>query len=144
MSELDGFRDYVLFRLNEWGREFALHRDFEYLGHKSKDMLQILVEHKGEMPARPTGFKPLEVSPSVLQTEAIVSGIARSDLPLAQVLRGYFCGSGRRGYERLEDTNAIMRASGLPVIGRRRYFQMVDTAVDMVKADFSRILKRAA
>lgn len=47
MGQVNTFGVYVRGRLEEWGREFALHRDCEYLGHRSKDMLQVLVEHKG-------------------------------------------------------------------------------------------------
>ncbi len=35
MGQVDTFGPYVERRLDSWGREFALHRDCEYLGHAS-------------------------------------------------------------------------------------------------------------
>lgn len=102
MTTVDTFGAYVSARLEEWGREFALHRDCEYLGHQSVNMLQVLIDHKGEMPARPTGFKPLEVNQAAHQIELIVTDIARDQLDLACVLRAYYCGSGRKKVERYE------------------------------------------
>jgi len=109
MGQLDTFGEYVRRRLDAWGREFALHRDCEYLGHKSKDMLQLLIEHKGEMPPRPTGFKPIEIPFKEMQIEDIVADIARRDVVTACVLRGYYCGLGRRGEERRETAQALVR-----------------------------------
>lgn len=100
--QTDTFGAYVSARLEEWGREFALHRDCEYLGHQSQNMLQVLIDHKGEMPARPTGFKPLEVSQPAHMIELIVSRIAREQVDIACVLRAYYCGSGRKKVERYE------------------------------------------
>lgn len=100
MGEVNTFDRYVRHRLDEWGREFCLARDMEFLGHKSKDMLQVLIEHKGEMPPRVTGFKPLHIPPRVMEIEDIVTWIAKDALILAWVLRAYYCGSGRRGEER--------------------------------------------
>ena len=94
--QADTFGAYVRARLDGWGREFALHRDCEYLGHASKNVLQVLIDHKGEMPARQVGYKPLEVDNDALQVECIVSDIARDNVPMACVLRAYYCGSGRR------------------------------------------------
>lgn len=121
-GQTDTFGAYVRTRLDEWGRCFALHRDCEYLGHRSVDMLHVLMEHGGEMPPRPTGFKPLEIPPLEQQIEDIVADIARHNLTRASVLRGYYCGSGRRGVERLEITNEMLRAFGLPALSRSRYF----------------------
>ncbi len=69
MTETDLFGAYVRRRLDRWGDVFALHRDCEYLGHVSRSMLQVLIDHRGEMPARPTGFKPLEVDAEAMQIE---------------------------------------------------------------------------
>jgi hypothetical protein len=106
MTQTNIFGEYVEDRLSGWGREFALHRDCEYLGHQSKNMLQVLIEHKGEMPSRPTGFKPLECCPLALQVEFIVTELASpygaGKADAAKVLRAWYAGRGRVSYERLE------------------------------------------
>lgn len=109
MTEVKQFDLYVRRRLEEWGREFALHRDFELLGHKSKDMLQILIEHRGEMPARTVGFRPLTIPPLEMQIEDIVREIHGDAPHLAVVLRAFYCGSGRQGVERREIAEAKLR-----------------------------------
>ncbi len=109
MGQVDTFGVYVRGRLEEWGREFALHRDCEYLGHRSKDMLQVLVEHRGELPPAVTGFKPLEIPPMAQQIEDIVRDIARYNVERACILRGFYCGMGRKGFERLEVTKGLIR-----------------------------------
>lgn len=110
MSQIDTFGAYVRSRLDSWGREFALHRDCEYLGHRSKDMLQVLIEHKGEMPPRATGFKPLTIPAAEMEVEDIVADMARRDMVLASVMRGYYCGSGRRAMERRETAVELARS----------------------------------
>src|SRR3546814_19499431 len=62
VTQVDTFGVYVRDRLDEWGREFSLSRDCEYLGYQSKNMLQVLIEHKGEMPGKTQGYKPLSRS----------------------------------------------------------------------------------
>ncbi len=52
MTTVDTFGVYVRAELEHWGEEFALHRDCAYLGHVSKNMLQVLIDHRGEMPPR--------------------------------------------------------------------------------------------
>lgn len=102
MTTVDTFGAYVRMRLDEWGREFCLARDFDYLGHQSKNVLQVLIEHRGEMPPPNVGYKPLEVSPTAHQIELLVTEIARGQPDLACILRAYYCGSGRRKVERYE------------------------------------------
>lgn len=121
-QQVDTFGVYVRDRLEDWGREFALHRDCEYLGHRSKDRLQVLIEHKGEMPPRMTGFKPLEIPPLAEQIERIVCDIARYNLLRAVVLRAYYCGHGRRGTERFDEANELCMGYNLPTISRPKYF----------------------
>ena len=133
MAEIDTYGRYVRNRLERWGEEFALHRDREYLGHKSKDMLAVLIEHRGEMPPRVTGFKPLEIPPDEQQIEDIVADIARVDMVRATVLRAYYCGRGRRGEERLQTANEMLRKMGLPEIGRRKYFSEHDLGFEAVR-----------
>lgn len=135
MTQTDLFGVYVRDRLEAWGREFALHRDCEYLGHQSKNMLQVLIDHKGEMPGKVTGFKPLEVSHDALQIEFIVSDIARREVERACCLRAYYCGQGRRGVERLETAQALVRSvTGRRwLLGKRQYFNLVDLATAEVR-----------
>lgn len=114
-GEIDTFGAYVRARLDGWGREFALHRDCEYLGHQSKNMLQVLIDHKGEMPSRATGFKPMEVNLDALAVERIVMAIGRDRAHVACALRGYYCASGRRKVERYHAALALMVAAGVRI-----------------------------
>jgi len=107
--QVDTFGVYVKARLESWGREFALHRDCDYLGHRSKDMLQVLIEHKGELPPKTIGFKPLETDPMAQQIEDIVRDIAKHNVERACILRSFYCGIGRKGVERLEVANGMVR-----------------------------------
>jgi hypothetical protein len=135
MGQIDTFGEYVRQRLDEWGREFALHRDCDYLGHQSKNMLQVLIEHKGEMPGKAQGYKPLEVDLMALQVERIVSDIARDDRRMACVLRAYYCGSGRRKVERYETAlNLIANAlpgAALPTL--RQYMAIVEDGRNVIR-----------
>lgn len=121
MGLIDTFGEYVASRMDLWGREFSLARNFEYLGHQSKNMLQILIEHRGEMPARATGYKPLEVPMDAQLVEDIVADIARDEMQVACVLRAYYCGRGRRKWERWETANLLLANQGLPMVNQRRY-----------------------
>lgn len=142
MGQIDTFGEYVRDRMDEWGREFALHRDCEYLGHQSVNMLQVLIDHKGEMPGRVQGFKPLEVSLTALQIERIITDVARDQPRLACCLRAYFCGSGRRKVERYETAIMLianLELSDLPVGAKvklpnvRQYMAMVSEGVAIVR-----------
>lgn len=127
MTVVDTFGAYVGSRLDEWGREFALHRDCEYLGHKSKDMLQVLIEHKGEMPQRSVGFKPLEIPWAEQQIEDLIADIARRDVILASVMRGFYCATGRRGHERRDTAVALARritGDGSFQLSKSKYFAL--------------------
>lgn len=133
MAEIDTFGATVRGMLEEWGREFALHRDCEYLGHKDKDVLALLIEHGGEMPPKVTGFKPIEISPRTQAVEDAVFRIARVNRTRATVLRAYYCGSGRRGDERLETCNALLAKMGEPALGRGKYFSEVELGIEAVR-----------
>ena len=113
MAEIDSFGEYVRTRLDEWGREFSLARDCDYLGHQSKNMLQVLIEHRGEMPERPTGFKPLTVSLQALQIEQLVSEVARDQVRIACCLRAFYCGSGRRKVERYKTALVLIAGASM-------------------------------
>jgi hypothetical protein len=96
-------------------------------------MLQVLIEHKGEMPARSVGFKPLEVDPEALRMEVVVSDIAKENPSVACVLRAYYCGSGRRKVERWNTANELMRRLGLRTISDRHYLSLRNVGLDMVR-----------
>lgn len=135
MSQVDTFGAYVRMRLDEWGREFCLARDCEYLGHQSKNMLQVLIEHRGEMPPPNVGYKPLEVSPTAHQIELLVTEVARDQPELACILRAYYCGSGRRKVERYETALLLISYcrpnSTLPKVDR--YLREVDIGTAQIR-----------
>lgn len=137
MTVLDTFGAYVRMRLDEWGREFCLARDCEYLGHQSKNVLQVLIEHRGEMPPPNVGYKPLEVSMAAHQIELIVTDIARDQPDLACVLRAYYCGSGRRKVERYETAilliSYVQPGGILPKVDR--YLRMVEIGTAQVRRE---------
>lgn len=134
MAQVDTFGVYVRSRLDAWGDEFSLARDCDYLGHASKNMLQVLIDHRGEMPGRTTGFKPLEVNMLAMQVETIVSDIAiagRADL--ACVLRAYYCGEQRRMVERFDTANLLLVKAGYQKISKRQYVEMVAVGFEAVR-----------
>jgi hypothetical protein len=171
MGEIDSFGEYVRERLDEWGQEFSLSRDCEYLGHQSKNMLQVLIEHRGEMPGRAIGFKPLEVSLSALVIEQVVSEIARDQSRTACCLRAFYCGQGRRKVERyktamvliagaamgrepIHPTSVELRSvsslrgeleqrTGLKMPGERQYMAEVDTGRTLVRGALIGIARAA-
>jgi hypothetical protein len=130
---------YVRRRLEAWGREFRLDRDVELLGYRSKDMLQVLIEHKGEMPERSTGFRPLTIPPLEMQIEDIVHDIHRDARHLAVVLRAFYCGSGRAGVERLETAEQILGKR----IRRQQYYAWHDLGFHRVAGALSAISRAA-
>lgn len=125
-GERDIFGEYVRRRLEHWGEVFSLHRDVEWLGYASKNMLQVLIEHKGEMPARAQGYKPLEVDNDAEFIERVVSSMARKQTPVACVLRAYYCGRGRRKVERFETANLLLATAGEKTISQRHYLVLHD------------------
>ena len=131
---------YVRTRLDAWGREFAFHRDAELLGHKSKDMLQLLIEHKGEMPPKATGYRPLTIPPLEWQIETIVAQI-HADAPLlAVVLRAYYCGSGRKAIECREKAQELAKRR----LTRRMYFTYHDLGFQRVAGALSTSVAQVA
>ena len=139
MTQVDTFGVYVRDRLDEWGDEFALSRDCEYLGHQRKNILQVLIDHKGEMPGRAQGFKPLEVSLPALEVEFIVTDIARENLRRACILRAYFCGQGRRKVERWETARLLIATAEArtgwqgPLPNVRGYLAQVEMGIAEVR-----------
>lgn len=130
--QLDTMGEYVRRRLDRWGEYYALARDCEYLGHQSRNLIQVLIEHHGEMPARPIGFKPLEVDPEAQQIEDIVTEIARHAPAMGLVLRAYYCGSGRRKVERWETANELLRRAGLPEVSQPSYLDLARRGTERV------------
>lgn len=132
MAQVDTFGAYVRAELEHWGREFALHRDREYLGYQSKNMLQVLIEHRGEMPPPNIGYKPMETDSRAQKIEDLVTDIARSNIDMAIVMRAYFCGSGRRKVERWETANLLLSNAGRPIIRQRGYLDVVKRGEDRI------------
>lgn len=132
MTQVDTFGVYVRARLDGWGREFALHRDQNWLGYASRNMLQVLIDHKGEMPPPNVGFKPLEVDRDAHDVELMVTDIARSNMPMACVLRAYYCGAGRRRVERWETANLLISNITGNVINQRAYLAMAAAGTDII------------
>lgn len=144
MGQVDTFGEYVRRELDHWGTEFALRRDFEYLGHCSKNMLQVLIDHRGEMPPPNTGYKPLETDLRAQRIEDVVADIARDQLPIACVLRAYYCGSGRRKVERLETANLLLATSGQRLVKLRQYMSLHEIGLATVRGALQPKERRAA
>ncbi len=121
--QVDTFGLYVRAELEHWGVEFALHRDCEYLGHHSKNLLSVLIEHQGEMPGRVQGFKPLETDMRAQKIEDLIMEMSRQSVTLGCVMRAYYCGRGRRNNERWETANLLLANCGQPMLGVKAYLE---------------------
>lgn len=131
------FDKYVERRLQAWGEEFAFWREATAFGHASKNMLQLLIEHKGEMPPRATGWKPpTPIPPTVWQIEEIVADIHHDVREVAVVIRASYCGSGRVGVERFEQAKEL----GGP-LSRRRFFVCKDLGFHRVAGALSSLAR---
>ena len=145
----DTFGVYVRRRLDHWGSVFALSRDCEYLGHASKNMLQVLIDHKGEIPPPNVGYKPLEIDQDAMQIEMIVTDIAREQIRMACVMRAYWCGEGRRKVERYETAlmliaeaeSGLRNTPKLPNV--QRYLSLVDIGFAQVRGVLTGISRAA-
>lgn len=142
--QIDTFGAYVRAELDHWGREFALHRDCEYLGHASKNMLQILIDHRGEMPPPNVGYKPLETDMRAQRIEDIVADIARTHLAMACCLRAYHCGAGRRKVERAETANLLLANARLPAVRARVYMDLAIRGGERVRGVLEREVRGRA
>lgn len=131
--QIDTFGAYVRGELEHWGDEFALHRDCDYLGHHSKNMLAVLIEHEGEMPGRIQGYKPMETDSRAQRIEDIVAHVWRTHPEMSIVLRAYYCGKGRRKVERWETANLLLTNAGSPMISATGYLELVRRAEDRVR-----------
>lgn len=142
MGQVDTFGATVRGMLDHWGHEFALCRDCEYLGHQSKNILQVLIEHRG-MPARATGYKPLETDMQAQAVEDLVTDIARTNVTMACVLRAYFCGSGRRKVERWETANLLVTNAGEPMLGVNAYLDIARRGEERIRGMLEGIARAA-
>ena len=134
MAAIDTFGKYTRHRLEHWGDVFSLARDCDYLGHQSKNMLQVLIEHRGQMPGKATGYRPLEVDQLAMQVERIVSDMAlNGQMVVACILRGYYCGAGRRKFERWETANILISNAGHKPISQRQYINLHEVGVAQVR-----------
>lgn len=131
--QVDTFGAYVRAELEHWGREFALHRDVDYLGHHSKNVLQVLIEHKGDMPGRAQGYKPLELDSRAQMIEDIVACISRDNVAMACALRAYYCGQGRKKVERFETAIMLMANCELRAVSSRQYLSLVELGFQRVR-----------
>jgi hypothetical protein len=131
--QVDTFGAYVRAELEHWGREFALHRDCDYLGHHSKNLLAVLIEHKGDMPGRAQGYRPLESDSRAQMIEDIVASIARDNVIMACSLRGYHCGMGRRKVERFETAVMLMANCGERPVSNRQYLNLVEMGFQRIR-----------
>lgn len=131
--QVDTFGAYVRAELDHWGREFALHRDCEHLGHQSKNLLAVLIEHKGDMPGRSQGYKPLELDRGAQMIEDIVCSISRDNATMACVLRGYHCGLGRRKVERFETALTLLASCGEQPVSNRQYLSLVELGFQRIR-----------
>ncbi|WP_182655575.1 hypothetical protein [Stenotrophomonas lacuserhaii] len=131
--QVDTFGAYVRAELEHWGREFALHRDMDYLGHHSKNVLQVLIEHKGDMPGRAQGYKPLESDIRAQMIEDIVACISRDNAAMACSLRAYYCGQGRKKVERFETAVMLMANFGHRAVSSRQYLNLVELGFQRVR-----------
>lgn len=129
--QTDLMSEYVRRRLDHWGDEFALHKDCEYLGHASKNLIAVLMEHH-EMPGRVIGYKPLEVNAEAQQVEDAVSEISRHAPAIGWVLRAYYCGMGRRKVERWETANMLLTAAGFEMVSQASYVDMARRGTERV------------
>ena len=130
--QVDTFGLYARAELEHWGREFALHRDCEYLGHQSKNLLAVLMEHH-EMPSRAQGYKPLETDLRAQKVEDLVMHIARTNVEMAVVLRAYFCGMGRRKVERWETCNMLLANMKAKMITVNAYLEIARRGEDRIR-----------
>ena len=137
VQALASFDAYVRRRLDAWGTEFRLDRQADFLGFPSKNMLQVLHEHRGEIPERTAGRPPLLIPPLEWQTETIVHDMHGACPHLAATLRAYYCGSGRVGVERLVTLEIMLDRP----VGKRAFFTYHDMAFQWVTGALYTIAK---
>lgn len=130
---IDTFGVFVRVELDHWGREYALHRDREHLGHQSKNILQQVIKHKGDLPGRTQGYKPLESDSRAQMIEDIVASMASDSAPIACALRAYHCGMERRKVERYETYIKLMAECGQRAVSTQQYLSLVELGFQRVR-----------
>lgn len=138
MNNEKAFDRYVRLRLESWGREFALHRNAVRLGFPAQNFLQVLFDYRGRMP-RGQGFKPEEFDLAALEIEDIVVSIHATARLEAVVLRAYYCGTGRAGFERREMATELFGAK----IAHNRYFDAHKRGFEKVASALTNVAKAA-
>jgi len=131
--QVDVFGVYVRAELDHWGREFALHRDCAELGHQARNLLQVLIEHKGDLAGRVKGYKPIESDARAQRIEDIVTSIARDSIVMACCLRAYHCGLGRRKVERFDTALRLLANCSQRPISNRQYLSLVELGFQRVR-----------
>jgi hypothetical protein len=131
--QVDAFGAYVRAELEHWGREYALHRDCDYLGHQSQSLISVLIANKGDMPSRQRGYKPLESDSRAQLIEDVVASIAGDNVAMACALRAYHCGQGRRKVERFETAILLLTNCGERAISNRQYLNLVELGFQRVR-----------
>lgn len=124
----------TLARLDEWGRFCLSDRGPSSLDFPAKNMLQVVIDHRGEMPAPTVGYKPEVYPPEAWEIETIVSDLYKSDRVLACVLRAAFCTRGRLRVERKEWAEWLAKTT----FSRRQFMALYGTAVERVRETLSR------
>lgn len=142
-GQIDTFGAYTRAELEHWGREFSLWRDCEYLGHHSKNMIHVLIEHQGEMPPPNVGYKPLETDLRAQRIEDIVADMARVNLSMAICLRAYYCGSGRRKVERFETALMLLCNAKCPPVRVGAYMDLVRRGEERIRGNLEGIARAA-
>lgn len=131
--QVDTFGAHVRAELEHWGREYALHRDCDYLDHQSKNLLAVLIEHKGDMPGRAQGYRPLESDSRAQRIEDIVACIGKDNVAMACSLRAYYCGQGRRKVERFEAAILLMANCSHRPVSNRQYLNLIELGFQRVR-----------
>jgi len=131
--QIDTFGAYVRAEMEHWGREYALHRDCDYLGYSTKNLLAVLIENKGDVPSSARGYKSLNSDKRAQAIEDIVRSIATDNVAIVCALRGYHCGKGRKKVERFETANLLMANCGVAPVSARQYFILVELGHQRVR-----------
>lgn len=130
--QVDTFGAYVRAELEYWGVQFALHRDCDYLGHQSRNVLQALIDYRGDLPGRVQGFRPMAVDARAQRVEDLLTVIARDSMAMACVLRARFCGRGRVKNERYETAQLLLANAGESMMHVKAYLELVRRGEDRV------------
>lgn len=124
------FEGHVRRRLEAWGRDYRLACDLDFLAYGPKNILQVLIEHRGEIP-QGGGFRRTPFDSENEEIEILVSELAREEGFLAACIRAYYCGEGRRGVERYE----LARDLCAHRLSRAQYYRHVHAAQDWISAN---------